>query len=183
MKIYKIFRIQSAQPLWYPRSSHTWRHTTPGSGATLSCPPGIANPSWWGSARAVPPAVLSGLGNKAGSAGSGWWVSLKFAPPWSCITPVAISWSEETHMAWLLASAMPAHPLSTGSETGRRIVCSAPSRSWRTRTIEAPNHPNWFGVQPPLSLRNPLPRKHVHPAIQETGDVRCSDGEEVTICP
>ncbi len=35
--------------------------TTSGSGATPSRPPGIANPSWWGSARMVPPAVLSGL--------------------------------------------------------------------------------------------------------------------------
>ncbi len=102
--------------------------TTPGSGATPSHPPGIANPSWWGSARAVPPAVLSGLGTKAGS---GRWVSLKLTPSWSCI-PVAISGSEETHTAWLLASTMSARPLPAGSETGRRTAGSAPSCSWRT---------------------------------------------------
>ncbi len=97
--------------------------TTPGSGATPSRPPGIANPSLWWSARAVPPAVLSGLGTKAGSAGSGWWVSLKLAPPWSCITPVAISWSEEKHTAWLLASAISARAVP--AKLSRTDACRA----------------------------------------------------------
>ncbi len=51
--------------------------------------------------------------------------------PWSCITPVAIYWLEETHTAWLLASAMSAHPPSAGSETGRRTAGNVHSRSWR----------------------------------------------------
>ncbi len=106
--------------------------TTLGSGATPSHSPEIADPSWWGSARAVPPAALSGPGTKAGSASSGRWVSPKPAPPWSCITPVTISWSEEKHTAWLLASAMSARPRPAGSETGRRKAGSAHSRSWRT---------------------------------------------------
>ncbi len=155
--------------------------TTPGSGATPSRPPGIVDLSWWGSARAMPPAILSGLGTKAGSASSGWWVS----PPWSYLTPVAVSWSEETHTAWLLASTMSARPLPAGSETGRRTehILARGEQIHLLSPIAVPNHQNRLLVQPPLSLKNPLPRKHVRPAVQETGDVRCSDGEEVTICP
>ncbi len=106
--------------------------TTPGTVATLSHSPGIVHPSRWGSARVVPPAVLSDLGTKAGSASSGRWVSLKLAPPWSCITPVTVSWSEEMHTVWQLAITMSARPLPAGSETGRRTAGSAHSRSWRT---------------------------------------------------
>ncbi len=47
--------------------------------------------------------------------------------------------------------------------------------------VASPNHPNRLRVQHPLSLRNPLPRKHVRPVIQKTGDVRCSDWEKVTV--
>ncbi len=62
----------------------------------------------------------------------GPWVSLKLAPPWSCITPVAISWSEDTYPALLLASAMSARSLLAGSETERRTAGSAPSHSCQT---------------------------------------------------
>ncbi len=96
----------------------------PGSGATPSRPPGIACPSWSESAREVLSTALSGLETKAGSASSGLWVSLTLAPPWSCITPEAIFWSEETHKAWLLASALWARPLPAGSGTGRRTTGS-----------------------------------------------------------
>ncbi len=52
--------------------------TTPGSGVTPSRSPEIADPSWRGSARAVPPEALSGPGTKTGSAISGRWVSPSF---------------------------------------------------------------------------------------------------------
>ncbi len=45
--------------------------TTPGSGATPNRSSEIADPSCRGSARAMPPAALSGPGTKAGSASSG----------------------------------------------------------------------------------------------------------------
>ncbi len=59
---------------------------------------------------------------------------LAVTPPhsWSCITPVEIYWFEETHTAWLLASAMSERPPSAGSETGWRTAGNAHSRSWRT---------------------------------------------------
>ncbi len=85
--------------------------TTPGSGATPNRSLEIADPYWWGSGRAVLPAALSGPGTKDGSASSGQWLSPKPPLSWSCITPVAIYWLEETHTAWLLASAMSPRPL------------------------------------------------------------------------
>ncbi len=92
-----------------------------------------------------------------------------------------ISWSEEMHTAWLLSSVM-----SAGSEEQRAVRVLARGEQLHLRspvTLSVPNHPNRLGVQSPLSLRNPLARKHVRPSDQETGDVRCSDEEDDSPLP
>ncbi len=85
------------------------------------------------------------------------------------------------HTAWLLASVM-----SAGSEEQRALRVLARGKQIHLRspiTLAVPNHPNRLGVQSPLSLRNPLPRKHVRPSDQETGDVRCSEEEDDSPLP
>ncbi len=70
--------------------------------------------------------------------------------------------------------------MSAGSEEQRAVRVLALGEQIHLRsplTLAVPNHPNRLGVQSPLSLRNPLPRKHVRPSDQETGDVRSSDEE------
>ncbi len=168
-------RMQGTQLLWYPRSNHTWRLHNSGFGCHPKRSSEIADPSWRGSARAMPPA-LSGPGTKAGSASSGRWVSPKHL----------FFFSFFLYTAWLLASAMSARPPSAGSETGRRTAGYVHSRARGEQIhlrcpVASPNHPNQLRMQPPLSLRNPLPRKHVRPVVQKTGDVRCSDWEKVTV--
>ncbi len=88
-----------------------WAHENAGHSASLISPKQphmkapqlrVREPSTWdsksflmgiGQGGATSSSVRSG--NQAGSAGSGWRVSLKLAPPWSCIKPVAIFWSED----------------------------------------------------------------------------------------
>ncbi len=73
------------------------------------------------------------------------------------------------HTAWLLASVMSARPLQRGVRQGEeqravRILARGEQIHLRSPVTSAvPNHPNRLGVQSPLSLRNPLPRKHVCP--------------------
>ncbi len=76
--------------------------------------------------------------------------------------------------------------MSVGSEEQRAVRVLALGEQIHLRsplTLVVPNHPNQLGVQSPLSLRNPLPRKHVRPSDQETGDVRSSDEEENSPLP
>ncbi len=76
--------------------------------------------------------------------------------------------------------------MSAGSEEQRAVRVLALGEQIHLRsplTLAVPNHPKRLGVQSPLSLRNPLPRKHVRPSDQETGDVRSSDEEEDSPLP
>ncbi len=76
--------------------------------------------------------------------------------------------------------------MSAGSEEQRAVRVLALGEQIHLcspLTLAVSNHPNRLGVQSPLSLRNPLPRKHVRPSDQETGDVRSSDEEEDSPLP
>ncbi len=76
--------------------------------------------------------------------------------------------------------------MSAGSEEQRAVRVLALGEQIHLcspLTLAVSNHPNRLGVQSPLSLRNPLPRKHVRPSDQETGEVRSSDEEEDSPLP
>ncbi len=180
--------IQGSQLLWYPRSSQTTRQdsTTPASGAKLNRSLEIADPSWWGSGRAVPPAALSGPGDQ------GWFgqfgaVSITKAPS-SLIVHNTSGNILIGGNAYSLAA-------------GQCDVCTSPfSGEWdgaknsgqcafslvaNRSTSAVPYRVQIIRTDPRCNLHSPwgipLPQKSICPAVQETGDVRCSDGEKVKV--
>ncbi len=170
-------RMQGTQLLWYPRGSHTWRLHNSGFG----CHP---EPLIWDSRSFMTGISQGGATSSSARSGNQSWFG-QFGAMSITEAPLFFIY---IYTAWLLASAMSARPPSAGSETGRRTAGNVHSRARGNQIhlrchVASPNHLNRLRVQPPLSLRNPLPRKHVRPAVQKAGDVRCSDWEKVTVRP